>query len=66
MLQVLVALLLLPFLLLLGGVSAIVVWESLVIGWHSGAVPTALGCVVLAFVLLAWPRRRVRKSADAS
>lgn len=58
MVQVFIALLLLPLLLLVGGVSVMVLWDTVVAGWHSGAVPTVLGCVVLGFILLAWPRKK--------
>lgn len=63
-----VIVLLLPILLLIGGafvgVSAMLVWDRVVAGWHSGYVPLALGCVVVAFALLAWGPRHQRPNTE--
>ncbi|MBI3886161.1 MAG: hypothetical protein HY302_10580 [Opitutae bacterium] len=56
--SMLCGLLLAPLALLLAWGCGVLVWGNLVAGWHSGAGPTVLGCVVLAAGLLAWPRKR--------
>ncbi|MBI5689240.1 MAG: hypothetical protein HZC55_04025 [Verrucomicrobia bacterium] len=60
----LLGLLLAPLALLFAwgcGVVAWSVWSAgLTAGWHSGAVPVVLGCVVLGFLLLGLPRKSRR------
>lgn len=53
----LLGILLAPICLLLAWGCGVLIWGNLVAGWHSGAGPVVLVCVVWAAVVLAWPKK---------